>query len=273
MTRQVDSGTAEIVPDRDRPYAATLFVDGTPQSHVDLADPCYLGFEYVRHIGDVVDLAFPAGRPLDVLHLGGGALTLPRYVRARRPRSRQRVAELDSALVELVREELPLGRADGIKVTIRDAREMLARVSPESYDAVVLDVFNGGRIPPRLASRECFWEAAAALRPGGLLIANLTDDRPLTFSKTMVSTAYDVFGEVALAAEPAVWRARRFGNLVLVAGQRELPVDALGRQLVGGPFPARLRYGVELTAFAGGAPVATDASAVPSPAPPAGLFG
>lgn len=264
---------AEIVPDRDRPYAATLFIEGTPQSHVDLADPGHLSFEYVRHIGDVVDLSFPAGQPLDVLHLGGGALTLPRYVRARRPRSRQRVAELDAALVDLVRAELPLDRGHGIRVSVRDARELLARTAPESFDAVVLDVYDGGRMPPHLASRECFAAAAAALRHGGLLIANLTDDRPLTFSKTMVSTAYDVFGEVALAAEPAVWRARRFGNLVLVAGHRVLPVEALGRRLAGGPFPARLRWGHELARFAAGAPVVTDASAVPSPAPPAGLFG
>lgn len=269
----VGGGIAEIVPDRDRPYGATLFVDGTPQSHVDLADPTYLEFEYVRHIADVLDLAFPEGRPIDALHLGGGALTLPRYLAATRPRSRQRVVELDVALTELVRRELPLDGAHRIKVSGRDARDLLEAARPASYDAVVLDVFDRSRMPPRLASRECFALASTALRADGLLIVNLTDDRPLSFAKAMVATCYDVFAEVALIAEPAVWRGRRFGNLVLVGSDSELPIVPLARRLAGGPFPASLRSGVDLVAFASSAPVVTDRDAVASPAPPPGLFG
>jgi spermidine synthase len=49
------------------------------------------------------------------LHLGGGALTLPRYLAHTRPGSRQLVAEVDDALTDLVREHLPLppGTASG----------------------------------------------------------------------------------------------------------------------------------------------------------------
>jgi len=53
-----------------------LLIDGVPQSHVDLDDPAYLDFEYVRRLGHVIDAAAPAGQPLRVLHLGAGALTL-----------------------------------------------------------------------------------------------------------------------------------------------------------------------------------------------------
>ena len=74
--QQVASGLAELVPDLDRPDSWILFVDGTPQSQVDLADPLYLEFEYVRRLAHILDLAAPAGEPLDVLHLGGGGLTL-----------------------------------------------------------------------------------------------------------------------------------------------------------------------------------------------------
>ena len=41
----------------------------------------------------MADLAFPPGEPLRVLHLGGGALTLPRYLQHTRPASRQLVAD------------------------------------------------------------------------------------------------------------------------------------------------------------------------------------
>ena len=60
----VDSGTgaqggAELLRDADRPAAWVLLVDGVAQSHVDLDDPRYLDFEYVRRLGHVIDTAAP----------------------------------------------------------------------------------------------------------------------------------------------------------------------------------------------------------------------
>ena len=46
---EVGHGRAELVADPDRPTAWTLLIDGTAQSHVDLADPAHLEFEYVRN--------------------------------------------------------------------------------------------------------------------------------------------------------------------------------------------------------------------------------
>ncbi|HET9972021.1 MAG TPA: spermine synthase, partial [Streptosporangiaceae bacterium] len=98
---------AELLRDADRPDAWMLLIDGVPQSHVDLDDPAYLDFEYVRRLGHVIDAAAPAGQPLRVLHLGAGALTLARYVAATRPGSPQLAVELDAALVDLIRLRLP----------------------------------------------------------------------------------------------------------------------------------------------------------------------
>src|SRR3954462_14892763 len=108
-------GVAEILGDADRDGSWMLVVNGTPQSHVDLEDPSHLEFEYVRRMGHVLDLAAEEGRPIDVVHLGGGALTLPRYVTVTRPGSRQRVAEIDEPLTELVRAHLPLPRTARIR--------------------------------------------------------------------------------------------------------------------------------------------------------------
>ena len=76
----VSGHLARLEESRTRPGAWTLYVDGTPQSHVDLDDPEWLGFEYVRRIGHAIDLVGPAGEPITAVHLGGGAFTLPRYV-------------------------------------------------------------------------------------------------------------------------------------------------------------------------------------------------
>ncbi|MFE2309748.1 spermidine synthase, partial [Streptomyces sp. NPDC059411] len=107
MAGQVDGGEAALEPDRERPRAWTLLIDGAPQSHVDLDDPGYLDFSYQRRIGHLIDLFGPARRPLNVAHLGGGAFTLARYTAATRPRSSQQIVEIDAGLVAFVREHLP----------------------------------------------------------------------------------------------------------------------------------------------------------------------
>ncbi|RST21588.1 spermine synthase, partial [Streptomyces sp. WAC04770] len=64
----VDSGRAELLPDRERPDGWTLLLDGAPQSHVDLGDPAHLSFAYQRRLGHIIDLAAPPLQPLHVLH-------------------------------------------------------------------------------------------------------------------------------------------------------------------------------------------------------------
>ncbi|HEY3260448.1 MAG TPA: fused MFS/spermidine synthase [Pseudonocardiaceae bacterium] len=273
LRAEVDSGTAELVPDPDRRGGWTLLVCGTPQSHVDLDDPTHLEFEYVRRLGHLVDLAAEPGRPLRVLHLGGGALTLARYVAATRPGSRQYAVELDAALVELVRRELPVPRPASVRVRVGDARAWLARTPPGSLDLIVLDAFAAARTPAHLTSVEFVRAGATALAPGGLYAANIGDGAPLAFTRAQVSTVLAVFARASLVACPAVFAGRRFGNLVLVAGDRELPVAGLAAAVAGDPFPARVRHGAALARFTGGAAPVTDATARPSPAPPPGFFG
>ena len=188
LREEVDGGLAELVADRDRPRAFALLVDGAPQSHVDLDDPARLEFAYQRRIGHVVDLVAPPGRPLHVLHLGGGALTLARYVAATRPRSTQQVVELDAALIQLVRRELPLDHAWRIRVRTGDAREGLAKLPDGWADLIVADVFSGARTPAHLTTAEFLDEVARVLRPGGWYVANLADGGPLAFLRGQVAT-------------------------------------------------------------------------------------
>ncbi|CAM5669778.1 hypothetical protein SALBM311S_12169 [Streptomyces alboniger] len=137
LVETVDGGLAELIPDRDRARAWTLLIDGAPQSHVDLDDPAYLSFEYQRRLGHVIDLVAPPGRPVHAVHLGGGALTLARYVAATRPRSTQQVVERDAPLVQLVRRaKLPLAPTARIRVRSTDAREGLAKARTSSYTAL-----------------------------------------------------------------------------------------------------------------------------------------
>ncbi|MDH6119155.1 fused MFS/spermidine synthase [Kitasatospora sp. GAS204B] len=271
VQRETAFGTAKLMPDLDDEGGWLLTLDGTPQSYVDLAEPGHLEFEYTQRLGHLADTLAPEGRALAVLHLGGGALTLPRYLAASRPGSRQQVAEADGPLVELVREVLPWPEPE-ITVTVGDARDVLAGTAPGSLDLVIADVFQGSRTPAHLTSTEFVRHVAAALRPDGTYAANLADSAPLDFARAQAATVREVFPHSCLIAEPSVLRGRRYGNLLLIGSPAPLPVEPLARRLAGDPFPARLVDGAELRRLVGPAVPVTDAAARPSPPPPAGAF-
>ncbi|OEJ29788.1 spermidine synthase-like protein [Streptomyces agglomeratus] len=273
VIRDVDWGTAKLMPDVDRPRAWLLTVDGAPQSYVDLDVPSHLEFEYARRLAHVVDCAAVEGAPLDVLHLGGGGLSLPRYTAATRPGSRQDVVEADRGLLALVAEHLPLPDGSGVRVHGADAREWLENAPEASADVIVADVFGGSRVPAHLTSVEYARLAERVLRPGGTYAANLADGAPFAFLRSQVATFAAVFEEIALIAEPGVLRGRRFGNAVLIASHAPVDTAALARRTASDVFPARVESGPSLARFTRGAKAVRDTDAVESPEPPGGAFG
>jgi spermidine synthase len=267
---QVDLGTAVFVPDPARPSGHTLYVEGVPQSYVDLADPTHLEFEYVRHIAVVLDSAAPPGLPLRVLHLGGGGLTLARYVAATRPGSEQTVVERDVALTALVARELPLPAGAGIRVVADDARAAVDQAPDNAYDVVISDVYRGAQMPASVCSVQFAAQAARVLRPGGRFAANVADLPPLAFSRRQAATLRTAFADVCVIAEPGMLRGRRYGNVILAAAPEPdaLPVQRMALAAHREPFPARLLHGRTLDMFIGGAMPVDDATAEDSPPPP-----
>ncbi|WP_022883302.1 spermidine synthase [Glaciibacter superstes] len=266
---------ASIVVDPFVAGSYQLIVDGTPQSHVNLDDPADLFFEYVRRIGHVVDLIGDPGEPITAVHLGGGALTLPRYVEATRPGSRQQVVELESDLVDFVRAELPWDKRAQLRVRHGDAREVLAKLPSGlhgSVDLVVIDIFSGARTPAHVTSREFYELAAPLLSPRGVVAVNVADGPGLPFARGQAATLSSVFPHVVALAETQVLKGKRFGNFVFVAANTPLDVDWSPRLLAGGPHPAKVVAGAEMREFIGTAPVSTDATATPSPLPGRTVF-
>ncbi|MBO9705160.1 MAG: SAM-dependent methyltransferase, partial [Arthrobacter sp.] len=99
---------ASIEPDTLVPGSAILALGGAEQSHVNLADPGQIFYEYLARMAHATDLVAPPGQPLTAAHLGAGALTLPRYLQHTRPGSRQWAVELERELPDFVLTELPL---------------------------------------------------------------------------------------------------------------------------------------------------------------------
>lgn len=245
---------------------ATVFLDGHPQSHVDLDDPTHIAFEYVAHLAAALD-ALTAG-PLRVTHVGGAGLTLARWVAHTRPGSPQVVLEPDAALTDLVRRALPLPRGHRIRVRAVDGRRGMAALRDGLADVVVVDAYAAGRVPADLATGAFLADCARVLASDGLFSMNVADEPGLRWVSRVVAGVRAALPHVALVAMGDVLKGRRFGNFVVVASRAPLDVDELRRHLARQPMPASVLGEAELARRASGSRPFTDDDAEPSPEPP-----
>jgi len=246
----VNATTLRVEADRRRPTARRLYAGLLEMSYVDLADPTHLEFEYMRRVGDVIDLAWPPEQPLRAVHLGGAACTLARYLSATRPRSRSDVYEHDERVVTVAREALGLRPSRSLRVRVGDARELLSRRGGATADLVVGDAFSGTDVPAHLLTVELAVDAKRVLRADGVYVLNVIDAPPLSIARRQVATLREVFGELAVLAAPKLLHGRGSGNVVLVAADRVLPLAALARRAASAPQPEELLGPEELEAFA-----------------------
>jgi spermidine synthase len=258
VQQAVDSGTLQLVPDGDGRSGWTVVINGVANSHLDLDDPTRLDFEYMRWIGDLLDVMAAPDEPLRVAHLGGAGCTLPRYLAATRPDSTQIVFEVDAGVVQATREAFGLRSSRRLRIRVGDGRDGLTGLAEDSLDVVLRDAFVGAAVPGHLCTTEFLTEVRRVLVPDGIYLANLADTPPLTLARAEAATALGCFRHVALIAEPAQFKGRRNGNVVLAASAAELPVGPLTRRLASGAVRARLLVGPEVRGFCGGARALTD---------------
>lgn len=246
----VETGVAELFPDPDVVGAWTLFINGVAQSHVDLNDPQLIAFDYVRRMADIIDTLAPSGA-LEVLHLGGGGMTLPRCLARMRPGSLQTVVELDADLLRLVLEYLPLDdcEREDIQTVVGDAADTLSASRPQEFDVIVADVFQGARVPEQVGTLDFARSAVRTLRPGGCYVANIMDGPPLEFARGQAMVLREAFARVAVVADAAVLRGRRHGNVLLAAGDESVNMARLARRMAADPFAVRVEYGDRLDRF------------------------
>ncbi|MBX3067855.1 MAG: fused MFS/spermidine synthase [Microbacteriaceae bacterium] len=260
---------AVIEPDRWTPGAYTLVVGGTSQSHVNLIDPTELFFEYIQRMSKFIDLVGAHTQKLKVLHLGAGALTIPRYIEATLPGSSQLVVELEPDLYELVKQQLPWPNPEMVSVRFNDARQGVVKLASENarFDLIVVDVFSGSRIPAHVTSREFYESVRAITLPQGVVLVNVADGAPLNFARSQAATLEHVFGNLIAAGEEGVVLGKRYGNIVLAASQTPFDPAWAAHLSAAGPHPSRIVSNSELEFWIGSAEVVTDKSASPSPPP------
>jgi spermidine synthase len=239
---------------RDLAYRAafTVRIDGADQSYVDLDDPRRLEFDYVQRIAEVIDVLAEPNRPLRVAHVGGGALTVPRYVAASRPRSAQLVFEPDADLTAFVRKHLPLPQRSGIRVRAQDGQSGVRELPAGTRELIIVDAFVGAQVPAELTTMEFLTDVRRALVPSGTVVINFTDRGPSTYGRRVLAGLGSVFAHTVLSAEPSTLKGRRFGNVLVLGSDAPLPVTAFAERASRGPYPYRVLHGGRLAQLASG---------------------
>jgi hypothetical protein len=251
---------ARVVADPANPNGRSLYLDDLRHSYVDLADPTHLDSEYVRGAVAAVEAKWPEASPLRALYIGGGGLTVPRYVAHTRPGSQNKVYEIDRGVVDVDVDELGAKLGDGLDVRVRDARLGVRSEPDDSRDLVLGDAFGGRAVPWHLTTREMVADIHRVLTGEGMYVVNLIDFGSLGFARAEVRTIADRFRYVAVLSGPDVLaRTGAGGNIVVVASDAPLPIDGIGPQLRRLQSP----YGIlgteqEVSNFIGDAPLLTD---------------
>jgi SAM-dependent methyltransferase len=195
MSRSYDLGTTVWA---DRGFFGVLKVmrDNENRHHLLVSGNTMHGKQALDPEGALVPLAYyhptgPAGdvlgplpawsklelepRRVGVIGLGIGSLAA--YAR---PADDWTFFEINPAIVELATQRFTYVKraeeAAEVHVELGDARLRLHEEASARFDILVLDAFSSDAVPTHLMTREAFRLYRRALRPGGLLLAHISND-------------------------------------------------------------------------------------------------
>lgn len=194
-----------------------FFVNNQTASLIDAGEPPRYA-RYVEHLRRILldELHF---RDRDILVLGAGGFTLSH----REPENRYTYVDIDPAIRAIAERDFLREPARGSFV-VADARRHVADTT-ERYDAVVVDVYSARTaIPGHLVTREFWRDTRRALKPDGVLLANLILDGRLAspYARNLLATIEAAYGRCAVEA---LHKGEAVGNVIVVcfAGSEPTP--------------------------------------------------
>ena len=183
-------GDVEL-PGQNNPRA--FWVNKSTASLIDDSQPPNYT-RYIKHLRQILldDLGF-TGK--DILVLGAGGFTLSHQ----EPLNRYTYVDIDPAIREIAEKHFLRQPAHG-EFIADDARRYIA-TTERRFDAVVVDVYSSHTsIPSHLVTREFWAGTRRALKPDGVLLANLILDGKLEtpYARNLLATIDSVFGRCAV---------------------------------------------------------------------------
>ena len=169
------------------------------QSAMRLDAPDRIELDYVRAMMAFL-LFHPSPRDVLLVGLGGGSMA--RFIHQRMPQTRVTVIEIDPGVVTVARKYFHFPEEDArLEIVIGDGAEAVPQ-RPASCDVLVVDGFVDGSPAKDLCTRSFYDSAFAALRPGGVLVANfMSDDKRIETYCGRIEESFGRYPTLLLAEE------------------------------------------------------------------------
>lgn len=165
------------------------------QGGMDVRNPDRLVFEYYRM--SLIALAFLDVEPKDILVVGLGAGSVPKYLNRYFPAASIDVVEIDPDVVAIAKKYFLFKENDRMKVQVNDGRMFIKRTK-KKYDLVFLDAYRNGGIPFHLTTKEFLLETKKILKPGGVVTSNILSPSSNAFHDAMIVTYRNAFEHLHL---------------------------------------------------------------------------
>jgi len=186
------------------------------QSVVKVGDPDHLELPYARTM--CVGLA-ARPEPPRVLIVGLGGGSLPMLFRRHWPAMQIDVVDIDPGVIDAARKFFGFCEDPQLRAVAADGRKFIEECR-QPYDVIFLDAFGSDNIPYALATKEFLKAVRSALKPDGLVVANIWSSVSNPLYNSMVRTYQDVFDNVYVV------RTQNCGNEIFLA----LPDARLDRE-------------------------------------------
>jgi spermidine synthase len=208
--------TIQVVDYPDEGRRAMLFSRARGvESSMLLADPDALDMAYCRTMAAA--LALPA-QCKDVLLIGLGGASLPKFIQKQFPDLRLDIVELDPDVVKVAQQYFSFKGSPNTRVLVLDGRLFLKRIE-KKYDVILLDAYAGDRVPFHMTTLEFVHLVKRRLTPGGVVATNLWDPRRTRFLEAEKRTYQMSFPQTYL------FDAAGSGNIVIFGTEAAEPIS------------------------------------------------
>jgi spermidine synthase len=223
---------------RDGGPVRVLVLDHLVHSFVKLGDPSYLGYEHEQVQAEMTRFAADRVGAPNVLVIGGGGYTYPRWVETFVPQARVEVVEIDPGVTRIAYDQLGLPRDTAIVSYNLDGRQFVHELAPKGhYHLVVQDAVNDLSVPYHIMTKEYNDDIKAILTDDGVYLLTVIDlyaDGQLL--RAAIRTMQQTFPAVQLVGVQSNWQFPGAGVFVIYGANRPLNLDemraALARQNV-----------------------------------------
>jgi len=184
------------------------------QSSMILEDPARLDLKYSQAM--IAALALHR-EPRDVLIVGLGGASIPKFLQKYYPELELDIVELDPDVVRVCQDYFEFRGNSKTRVFVMDGRMYLKRAEKQ-YDLILLDAYAADHIPFHLTTVEFIQLVKSHLKPGGVVASNLWEKAVNRFYLAELKTFQATFPQVYLLS------AGQSGNIIVFGAMADEPV-------------------------------------------------